>query len=437
LQRVKKIKEISPSQKEILSAELLQLSQQFDYVSILDSNDYPDKYGKYELLAAFGAHRLLKSNYSSFDELRSFHSEKETWLFGHLSYELKDQLEILASEHPNNFDFDLLSFFEPLHLLVWKRGESVATWFSHNGEALESLLDQIDSYQLQESLALPLNAQLSKAAYLDKVKALKDQIRYGNIYEINFCQTFSGKTTLDPASFYHQLGRRSPMPFSAFYKQGSNYLLSASPERFICKRGKKLICQPIKGTAKRSEDPNEDLQISKALGSDLKEQTENVMIVDLMRNDLSRTAAVGSVEVEELFGIYSFPQVHQLISTVTSTLAEEYNAIKAIEMAFPMGSMTGAPKIKAMELIETFEDHRRELYSGSVGYFDPEGDFDFNVVIRSLLYSAEKEFASLTVGGAITDLAIAEQEYQECLLKAKAIFEPTDPDPEPDVKSPR
>ncbi len=433
MQRVKKIKEISLFQKERLQAELLKLSEQFEHVAILDSNNYQDKYGKYELLAAFGAHRLLNSNDNSFEALRAFYKEKKSWLFGHLSYELKDELEDLHSANEKQFDFSPLAFFEPKHLLVWKRGENSATWYSHHEGEFENLLNQNEGIADWEFQEVKLSAQLSRADYIEKVEGLKAEIRYGNIYEVNFCQTFHSQLELNPNAFFNQLARKSPMPFSAFYKQESDYLLCASPERFMCKRANKLICQPIKGTARRSEDAIEDKKIAEELKADLKEQTENVMIVDLMRNDLSRTAARGSVKVEELFGVYSFPQVHQLISTITSLLAEDKDAIEAIVQAFPMGSMTGAPKIKAMQLIEEYEESRRELYSGSVGYFDPEGDFDFNVVIRSLLYSEKKQYASLTVGGAITDLANAEQEYRECLLKAKAIFEQpeTDLDVEP------
>lgn len=425
MQRVKKIKEISIPDRKSLEAELMRISRDFKRVAILNSNQYADHYGKYELLAAFGSRREISADDSSFERLKEFKLSHTGWIFGHLSYELKDQLEDLRSEKEKQFSFPLLSFFEPLHLLVWKRGEDKASWYSWSEKELLDLIDHSTQASLldEQSNKIDLRPTLGKADYLKRVEALKEEIRYGNIYEVNFCQSFNASGKIDPYYFANLLFKRSSMPFSAFYKQEDSYLICASPERFICKRGDKLICQPIKGTARRSEDPEEDKLIAEALRSDLKEQTENVMIVDLMRNDLSRTAARGSVKVEELFGVYHFPQVHQLISTISSKLADEYDEIEAIRLAFPMGSMTGAPKIKAMELIEKWEEERRELYSGTLGYFDPEGDFDFNVVIRSLIYSAEKKFASLTVGGAITDLSIAENEYQECLLKAKAIFE--------------
>jgi para-aminobenzoate synthetase component 1 len=203
---------------------------------------------------------------------------------------------------------------------------------------------------------------------------------------------------------------------------GEQFLLSASPERFIKKVGKKIISQPIKGTARRGANEEEDKQIKHHLFNDPKERAENIMIVDLVRNDLSRTADKGSVIVEELCGIYTFPQVHQMISTVVSELREDVHFIEAIRQCFPMGSMTGAPKVRAMKLIEKYESTKRGLFSGAVGYITPEGDFDFNVVIRSILYNARNHYLSFMVGGAITMQAEAEKEYEECMLKAKAIM---------------
>lgn len=390
---------------------------------ILNSNNYPDPYGKYEFLAAFGTHRKISANEQSFQQLDRFLKEKNSWVFGHLSYELKDEAEQLTSTHSKQFGFSQLQFFEPKHLLVWRRGEEKAAWYTQD----EKEWMEVVSRHLENTSTVlefpPFKASLTKQEYIRRVNALKEEIRYGNIYEVNFCQNFTAHAAIDAPHAHLYLNQRSSMPFSAFYKSNMDHLLCASPERFMAKRGKKLICQPIKGTAKRSADPIEDAKIKDELKNDLKEQTENVMIVDLMRNDLSQTAARNSVKVEELFGVYSFPQVHQLISTVVSELSDNYSSVDALQKAFPMGSMTGAPKIKAMQLIDLWENSRRELYSGSVGYFDPEGDFDFNVVIRSLLYSEEKKMVSLTVGGAITDLAEAEKEYAECLLKAKAIFD--------------
>jgi para-aminobenzoate synthetase component 1 len=198
--------------------------------------------------------------------------------------------------------------------------------------------------------------------------------------------------------------------------------LSASPERFIKKSLNKLYSQPIKGTVRRAQDDAEDEKLKSALLASEKERAENLMIVDLVRNDLAKSSETGSVEVTELFGRYSFKQVHQMISTVSSTIIDGLNPVTAIANAFPMGSMTGAPKVMAMQLIEQYENSKRGLYSGAIGYFAPNEDFDFNVVIRSIQYNEERQYVNFEVGSAITIDSHAEQEYEECLLKASAML---------------
>jgi len=405
---------------------LMQYAENFDRIAVLQSHEYKDKYGKYEFIAAFGCARNLDVDENSFQLLKEFIDEKKSWLFGHFSYDLKNQIENIQSSHQKKFDFPLLSFFEPEKVLLQKRGSSqIEFWSQHNSdEDFLKFFNQNASDEYKFNPLLPkLDARQSKLEYCEVIGKLKEEIQYGNIYEINYCQEFYAENCeLDVPNISHLIQKNNPMPFSAYYKLEDNHLFCASPERFICKRGNTLISQPIKGTAKRGIFPEEDENIKSSLKEDLKEQTENVMIVDLVRNDLSKTATKGSVNVEELFGVYTFPTVHQLISTVTSELDSKYHIIDAIKHAFPMGSMTGAPKISAMQIADKYEKFRRELYSGSIGYIDPEGDFDFNVVIRSLSYSAKSKYLSLGVGGAITILSEAEKEYDECLLKAKAIF---------------
>jgi para-aminobenzoate synthetase component 1 len=265
-----------------------------------------------------------------------------------------------------------------------------------------------------------IKSRFSREEYVETVQKLKEHIKRGDIYEINFCQEFYAKAKIDPQDTYLKLNSLSPTPFSAFLKLNQNYLMSASPERFMKKKGARIISQPMKGTIGRGSTKEEDESLKQKLASDVKERAENVMIVDLVRNDLSRTAKKGSVEVEELCGIYTFPQVHQMISTVVAEI-EEKDTVSCIKNAFPMGSMTGAPKVKSMELIEKYERSRRGLYSGSVGYFSPAGDFDLNVVIRSMFYNEKNMYLSYSVGGAITYLSDPQKEYEECLLKAKAM----------------
>jgi len=244
------------------------------------------------------------------------------------------------------------------------------------------------------------------------------------LYEANFCIEFYGENAnIDPLEKFRKLNDISQPPFAVFFKNNKHFLLCASPERYLKKEGNLIVSQPIKGTAKRFPDPIEDEKSKTELASDPKERAENIMITDLVRNDLSHTAQKGSVQVAELCGIYSFMQVHQMISTVTSKLDPQYGVIDVLKTSFPMGSMTGAPKISAMKIIDLLEESKRGLYSGALGYFTPDGDFDFNVVIRSILYNQEKQYVSFSVGSAITSLSVPEKEYEECLLKAKAMRE--------------
>ncbi|RYZ97800.1 MAG: anthranilate synthase component I family protein, partial [Sphingobacteriaceae bacterium] len=260
--------------------------------------------------------------------------------------------------------------------------------------------------------------------YIATANQIKQHISRGDIYVTNFCQEFyADDAAIDPLDTFFKLNSISPNPFSCFFKLRDKFILCASPERFLAKRGTQLISQPIKGTAKRSIDEHEDKQNKDSLKLHTKELQENVMIVDLVRNDLTRSARQGTVKTEELFGIYSFAQVHQMISTVVCELDEQITAVQAVKNTFPMGSMTGAPKLSSMKLMEHYERSKRGVYSGAMGYFSPDNDFDFNVVIRTLLYNAENGYLSFQTGSAITFHADAEQEYEECLLKAKAILE--------------
>jgi para-aminobenzoate synthetase component 1 len=274
----------------------------------------------------------------------------------------------------------------------------------------------------KKNLSIELKQRFNKDEYIRTIKKLKNHIQQGNIYEINFCHEFYSNSSIDPINIYLKLNEISPSPFSSYYKLKDKYLMSASPERFLKKVKNKIISQPIKGTIKRGLDKKEDTYLKDKLYNDPKEKAENVMIVDLVRNDLSRTAKKGSVKVEELFGIYGFSQVFQMISTITSEVEDDANIIDIIKNAFPMGSMTGAPKVRVMQLIEEYEKTKRGLYSGSVGFITPENDFDFNVIIRSILYNQSRNYVSFTVGGAITSLADPEKEYEECMLKAEAMI---------------
>lgn len=382
---------------------------------------------KYDMLVGVDSISTLVSFSDSFHALRSFHDSKQDWIFGFLSYDLKNEVEDLRSSNIDEMLLPNLSFFQPkwvfeiidndinIHFPLEVPRKEMQLVFK------EIMLTEID---VRKASKVNVKNRISKSEYISTFNKLQEHIKRGDIYEINFCQEYFAKSAvLNPVSIFEKLYEISNSPFSAFFRIDDLHLMSASPERFIKKSSNKIISQPIKGTIKRGDSEEQDLKLKEKLRQCPKEQSENVMIVDLVRNDLSKTAKMSTVKVEELFGIYSFTQVHQMISTVTSELKDGTHWSEVLKTTFPMGSMTGAPKIRAMQLIEEYEVFKRGLYSGSVGYVTPGGDFDFNVVIRSILYNASNNYVSLAVGSAITANANGEAEYAECELKAKAMLE--------------
>lgn len=407
----------------------LKWASQYDVCMLLDNNDAVNACGLHDIEFAVAAgvkHSLRCKTGSAFSELKSFadifmkRKDEGKMIFGHLSYDLKNEIEKLTSTHIRRINFPDLHFFEPLHFMaIDKNGKF------HGDIGLVDLINNTAS----DSISKPhkkvvMNEKVSREKYISNVKEIRQHIIEGDVYEMNYCvEFFSENAEIIPEDIYEKLKQKSPTPFSSFYKYNDQYLMCASPERFMKKQGNRLYSQPIKGTMKRGENEQEDeIQKQKLLNSE-KERAENLMIVDLVRNDLARSSKTGSVHVDELFGIYSFRHVHQMISTVSSELRSDVHFVDAIKNAFPMGSMTGAPKIMAMQLTEKYENTTRGLYSGAVGYITKEGDFDFNVVIRSMQYNAATQYLSCEVGSAITYDSIPEQEYEECMLKAKAILE--------------
>lgn len=403
--------------------QALEWARQFEVNCCFDANGYPDPYGKYDFLLAAGVKKEIRLEAgNAFASLQAYYDAHPGWLFGMLGYDLKNELEELQTPQENLTGFADLYFFVPEYLLVIQQGRLQVML------GPEDLPEQISRYTCSGESRPPvpppeMKPRMDRKAYLEKVAELQRHIARGDVYELNFCQEFYAEhADADPYRIYRNLSALSPTPFAGFFKVYGQYILSASPERFLCKRGNRLISQPIKGTARRGRTRQEDEALRSTLLQDPKERAENVMIVDLVRNDLTRSAAAGTVRVDELFGIYTFPQVHQMISTVSCELADGLHPVQAIRNAFPAGSMTGAPKLKAMELIGEAESSRRGMYSGAFGYMDPSGDFDFNVVIRSILYNSDTGYLSFQVGGAITYAATAASEYEECLLKASAML---------------
>lgn len=408
--------------------QVLIWAQQFREVVYLDSNDYPQQYSSYDCILAVDAFTSIKTDYhNAFEDLKQYQQISKDWLFGYLSYDLKNDIEVLNSNNFDGLDFPDLFFFQPKKIFLLKGNQLEIQYLNMCDDEVEEDFEeirlQIADYRLQTT-DVAIKQRISKENYLEKVSKILEYIHRGDIYEANFCMEFFAENAIiNPLEKFLKLNEISKSPQAVFLKNNIQFLISASPERYIKKEGDLLISQPIKGTAKRFIDPIEDEKSKNLLASDPKERAENIMVTDLVRNDLSRTAQKGSVKVEELCVIYSFEQVHQMISTITSTLDRQYAAVDVIKTTFPMGSMTGTPKVSVLKIIEELEETKRGLYSGAVGYFTPNGDFDFNVVIRSILYNQEKKYASFSVGSAITSLSIPENEYEECLLKAKAMRE--------------
>ncbi len=394
-----------------------------------DALTVKDPYAKYDLVAAAGLYKYVSScDKGCFEQLKKFIAENRDWIFGYFSYDLKNEIENLNSDNFDGLNFPGLYFFIPQYVFLIKGDKLDIGYLTQFecGTSVAPLFYEIETFQNQEKTFkhqfIEIKSRIDKDKYLQTVNQIKSHIQKGDIYEANFCmEFFSEDVAIAPVDIYMHLNKISPTPFSVYFKQNDFYLMSASPERFLCKRAEKIISQPIKGTAKRSENENTDKVLKEMLENNEKERAENVMIVDLVRNDLSKIAQSGSVRVEELCKVYSFEQVHQLISTVSAIHDEGFDFTDIIKSAFPPGSMTGAPKMRAMQIIEQYEETKRGLYSGAVGYITPEQDFDFNVVIRSILYNAANKYLSYIVGSAITFKSDAGNEYEECLLKAKAI----------------
>ncbi|MGQ1891188.1 chorismate-binding protein [Thermophagus sp. OGC60D27] len=416
-------------QDEVFERRLYRMVNCFDYAAVL-VDKYPfyhgdvQPYRAFDLLAGFDAIDVIHDHLAQMDAAINAAGD---WFLGYFSYDLKNDLESgLSTSHKEKSGFRKLSFFRPRFLLK-KNGQDWSMGYESRldtPKTCHAFIDRIKRLAVADD-ALPkvdFKCNMSHRQYLDGVEKLKEHIHRGDIYEVNFCmEFFSHEVNVDPAMVFEKLLGISPMPFSALLRDNHSFLMGASPERYLRKRGAMILSQPMKGTIRRSDVKDRDLNLMRTLSESEKERAENIMITDLVRNDLSRSAARGTVKVDELCSVLPFPGVFQMISTVTAQMHHDAHWLDPLKHSFPMGSMTGAPKIKAMELIDRYEKSARGLYSGSVGYITPELDFDFNVVIRSFLYNQMDRYLSYSVGSAITAACDAEDEYEECWLKAKTL----------------
>ena len=400
--------------KETLNSDILKN----DHLLLLNGNDSQKGY------IAIGCKKeiVCTSKNINLEKLNDFLAIPNSWKFGYLSYDLKNEFENLPSQNIDELEFPEIHFFIPKTL--FKIEKDTISLVYGDISLLSNVKEAFLTNKEAQTIPIKLTPRITEEEYISKIKSVKEHIQQGDIYEMNFCyELFNENVEMDPFETYTKLNELTNAPFSCFGNFNNKYILSASPERYIRKTGQQIISQPIKGTISRGANEIEDLKQIENLKTNQKERSENIMIVDLVRNDLSKVAAKNSVEVEELCGIYTFETVHQMISTVSATLKPQITFLDILKATFPMGSMTGAPKIRAMELIEEYESTKRGVYSGCVGYVKPNGDFDFNVIIRTLLYNSKKKYLSCMVGGAITSKSNEKEEYQETLLKAKAILQ--------------
>lgn len=378
---------------------------------------------------AFGEGPMIKlSSENPLKELQDFIDEhKGKHLLMNLSYDLKNNIEDVSSGNPDYLNFPLGYAWVPKYMVDLENENLHFVQGEKDTEAL-MFLDHFMQEEIDEnfkSFPHKLTPRISKEEYLKNVRSLQESIQKGDIYEVNYCQEFFAEDVEIPYELdaYFKLNYLTRAPYSSFFFIDHFTLFCGSPERYLNRDNNRLISEPIKGTIKRGKTKEEDEKLKEVLLNDPKERSENVMIVDLVRNDLSRIALPNSVEVEELFGVYTFETVHQMISRIGCDIAPETSFTDILKATFPMGSMTGAPKISAMKLIEEHECFQRGIYSGSIGYIRPNGDFDFNVVIRTLVYNHDTKYLSCSVGGAITIKSDPEKEYEECNVKVKGILD--------------
>ncbi len=410
----------------IFKIQMLNWVNRFNIFCLLDNQQYDFSKPAFECLLAAGSKVNVEVQAGkAFDALRHFYAaHKNEWLFGHFGYDLKNETEKLSSNNSDGIGFSDLHFFVPEMVLELNNKEVTIQCDGDATLIFEAILICPDTINESVKSNLVVRHKIERENYLNIIEKLRQHILRGDCYELNFCQEFyAAGALINPLYIYNRLTELSPNPFSALYKLNSRWCLSASPERYLKKEGNKIFSQPIKGTAKRNlENAAADAAAKNYLLQSGKEKSENVMVVDLVRNDLSKICKAGSVKVDELFGLYSFPQVHQMISTVSGEPEDGRDWIDCVQATFPMGSMTGAPKKKVMELIEQYEQTKRGLFSGSIGYIKPGGEFDFNVVIRSILYNETDKFLSFQTGGGITYNSHPALEYEESLLKASAMM---------------
>ena len=355
---------------------------------------------------------------------------------GYLSYDLGNYMENLPRSAKDDLSVYDLYFGLYDHVIIvdhleektyiatpdldMKKEDEIAIYIEN--KIIEAEKNGVDSICYEEKDVKPtkLVSNFTKKGFEDSVEKVRQYIKSGDIYQANLTQRFSGKTTLSSYELYRDLRRFSPAPFGAYLNFDDFNILSNSPERFIKCVDKKLETRPIKGTRPRGKNKEEDLKLQEELRNSEKDRAELLMIVDLERNDIGRISKIGSVKVPELFVIEPYANVNHLVATVVGELDDDKDAVDVIKATFPGGSITGAPKIRSMEIIDELEPTQRNVYTGSIGYIGFNGDMDLNIAIRTIVKKEDEVY--FQVGGGMTWGSNPGEEYQETLDKAQSIM---------------
>lgn len=415
---------------------------------ILDSAMDKQKLGRYSFISSnpFKILKYKNTKENPLDNLQSelnkYKVENNTHLpfiggaVGYLSYDLGNYIEKLpktAVDDTNIYDL-YFGFYNWVIVIDHLENKTyIATPnldIEKENEIIEyiekrinkSEINGIDSicYEEKSVERTKLTSNFTKNEFENAVRKVQDYIRQGDIYQANLTQRFNGKTTLSSYELYRDLRRFSPAPFGAFLNFEDSHILSNSPERFIKCIDRKIETRPIKGTRPRGKDKEEDLKLQEELKNSEKDRAELLMIVDLERNDIGKISKIGTVKVPELFVIEPYANVNHLVATVVGELDDNKDCIDVIKATFPGGSITGAPKIRSMEIIDELEPTQRNIYTGSIGYIGFNGDMDLNIAIRTIIKKDENVY--FQVGGGMTWDSNPEDEYQETLDKAKSIM---------------
>jgi len=398
---------------EAVKMRLYHFANQFDVCHVYDSNQNASACAEdvYEFLIGLGSKKKYTGSLS--EQLKEAEQSK-FWKF-------------LAIPYARVEEIDHALVFEPLLVFVILRNSHTLRVINNGIDALKfsEWVGAFENYAYKPekiNLTADFQTKTSKDQYVEKVEQIRKDIYNGVFYEMNYCIEFKASIQADNLlPCFLELNSLTQAPFAAYVKHGEMTMLCSSPERFIKREGQHLLSQPIKGTNARLHG-EENIRQLNALSTSIKERAENVMIVDLVRNDMSKISQAGTVKVKELCGAYAYKSVNHLVSTIKSELNKGSSCLDAFQALFPMGSMTGAPKLEVMKHILGYECQEREFYSGCIGYIDPSGDFDFNVCIRTLIYKADKNEISYKVGSAITYDSSPEQEYEECLIKGSRML---------------